>query len=330
MVDKVGSQDQWLALGMSHPVYALAYPEARAVIRAKLLGVDSMMERHERPWERRQDGMHEGFKTAWLDFAARAQARVPAELARHFYPCAGASEAIRETLAVMGSKGAGLAVFEGEYEGFEAIAAGLGMRVERVERARWREELPALWARGYELFVSNPSSIDGNYWDGFNECCRVAEERGGRVHADVSYLGACARSAPMELDRESVRSVFFSLSKVFGVYYRRIGGCFAREPNALLHGNMWFKSLDALAVGAELVERFEPGELPRLWGPRRARVLQELSAREGWEVSGSDVFMIARGDGERFEGRGRAPGFAARVCVTPALARAMDGEAGHG
>lgn len=319
---------QWQGAGVSQTVYSLAYPESRRLIRSTLLEVDRLMERHERPWERRQDGMHEGFKAAWLDFAARAGARLPPDLAGNFYPCSGASEAIRETLALMRSKGAGLVVFEGEYEGFEAVAAGLGMPVARVPRSRWREDLPPLWDKGHELFVSNPSSIDGNYWGAFEACARLAEERGGRVHADLSYLGSCERSVPIELGSESIRSVFFSLSKVFGVYYRRVGGCFSRAPNPLLQANIWFKNLDSLAIGEALLKTFSPGELPRLWSAQRGRALAEISALQGWSLVGADVFMLANGTGEGLESLARAPGFGARVCITPALSKLM--EAAHG
>ena len=313
------THEHWLEMGISKTVYSLPFDSVEHEIRSMFEEPEALLARHRRPWERKQDSMHDGFKLAWIAFAKKANFDFSSDLHPHFYPCSGASEAIRETLAVMASKGKSLVVFDGEYEGYEAIACGLGMKVSKIQRARWREHLPELWSKGHELFVSNPSGIDGCHWRDFEDCAKLASERGGKIHLDAAYVGSCLRPWPIDSRVDSVASVFFSMSKPFGVYYRRIGGCFTQEPNPLLAGNIWFKNLDSLAIGERLLKKFDPGSLARAAEPAREKALSNLRKKHGWKLDGADVFLLAKGEGHGLEELVRAPGFKARVCLTPTI-----------
>lgn len=316
--------EKWLALGVSRTVYSLPFPEVRAFLAGELARVEPMLARHDKPWEKSQDGMHEALRLGWERFSAKAGFGMGRPADWRFYPTAGASEALRETLAAMRARGERLAVFEGEYEGYEMMARALGMEVRKVKRARWRDELPRAWAGGFELFVSNPSAVDGQHWRDFGACCELAGARGGRVHLDAAYVGGCALSEPIDASPEAVRSVFFSLSKPFGVYYRRIGGCFSRDPNALLAPNLWFKNLDSIWIGERLLSRFGPGELQRAWEGARQDVAAALSERHGWALRPSDVFLVARSDAHGLAPLSRVAGAPARVCLTPALSAEIE------
>lgn len=320
------AHEELLKLGICKTVYSLPWPEARALVLAKQSQAEDLMGLHDRPWEKRQDCMHEGFRDAWIDFAGKAGVALSPGVMSNFYPTAGASEPIRETIALMGSKGRGLAIFEGEYEGFEAVASALGLRIAKIRRDDWRESLPKLWADGFELFTSNPSAIDGCHWGDFDDCAKLASLAGGKIHLDLTYVGACENSLPIDASADSISTVFFSLSKVFGVYYRRMGGAFSRENNPLLWGNQWFKNLDSLALGEALLREFNPGELARKWAPLRRERIAMLEAERGWSLAPSDVFMLAMGSGPGLDGEGleRVAGGRARVCLTPSLGAAME------
>lgn len=320
------AHDELLRLGICKTVYSLPWPEVRALVLAKQAQAEELMALHDRPWEKRQDRMHDGFRDAWVEFAGKAGVRLSPEVMSNFYPTAGASEPIRETIALIGSKGRGLAVFEGEYEGFEAVASALGLRIAKIPREDWRARLPKLWAEGFELFTSNPSAIDGCHWADFGDCAKLASLAGGKIHLDLTYVGACANPLPIDASADSIATVVFSLSKVFGVYYRRMGGAFARENNPLLWGNQWFKNLDSLALGEALLRGFDPGELARKWGPLRSERIAMLESEHGWSLAPSDVFMLAMGSGPGLDGEGlsRVEGGRARVCLTPSLGEAME------
>ena len=325
------THEQWLALGISKTVYSLPYPQVRAHLAKVATNIESRLARHDNPWEKKQDTMHDGLRSAWLDYAGRAQFHLGSQLA-HFYPTAGASEAIRETIAAIGARESkhtpyqqpGIAIFEGEYEGYEAIAKGLGMRVLKLSRTDWREGLTRAWEDDYDFFLSQPSAIDGDYWSEYPEFLAFANESNGRVHLDVSYVGCCEQSRGIESEGPAIKSVFFSLSKPLGVYYRRIGGCFTSEANPLLYGNMWFKNLDSIADGESLLQEFEPGEMPRIWAQARELAIERLQKEHGWTLQASDVFLLAKGVGPGLDELIRAPGYAARVCLTPSIAKAME------
>ena len=325
------THEQWLALGVSKTVYSLPYPQVRAHLATVAAHVESRLARHDNPWEKKQDAMHDGLRAAWLTYAAKAQFQLGSHLT-HFYPTAGASEAIRETIATIGARDSkktsyqrpGIAIFEGEYEGYEAIALGLGMRVMKIPRAQWKSGLERAWNEGYDFFLSQPSAIDGNYWNEYSEFLAFANDVGGRVHLDVSYVGACERIVPISSQSPAIKSVFFSLSKPLGVYYRRIGGCFTAEANPLLYGNMWFKNLDSIADGEALLQEFDPGEMPRAWAHARKMAIERLEKEHGWNLTPCDVFLLAQGRGPGLAELARLPGGSARVCITPSIARAIE------
>lgn len=324
------THEQWLALGISKTVYSLPYPQVRAHLAQVATNIESRLARHDSPWEKKQDAMHDGLRTAWLNYASQAEFHLGSHLT-HFYPTAGASEAIRETIAAIGSRTSqhttapqpGIAIFEGEYEGYEAIAKGLGMRVLKLPRTDWKQGLSRAWEEGYDFFLSQPSAIDGDYWNEYPEFLEFANASNGRVHLDVSYIGSCEKSQPVDSSGSAIKSVFFSLSKPLGVYYRRIGGCFTAEANPLLYGNMWFKNLDSIADGEALLQEFEPGEMPRLWSQARDLAIERLEKEHGWKLEACDVFLLAKGTGPGLDELVRAPGYAARVCLSPSIGRAM-------
>lgn len=325
------THEQWLALGISKTVYSLPYPQVREHLAQVGANIESRLDRHDNPWEKKQDAMHDGLRTAWLGHAAKAGFSLGTHLT-HFYPTAGASEAIRETIASIGARNSqhapaprpGIAVFEGEYEGYEAIAKALGMRVLKIERNNWRAGLAQAWADNYDFFLSQPSAIDGDYWTDYPAFLEFANSVGGRVHLDVTYIGACQTAQPIDSSGPAIKTVFFSLSKPLGVYYRRIGGCFTAEANPLLYGNMWFKNLDSIADGEALLNHFEPGQLPRHWQQAREIALARLEKAHGWKLTPSDVFLLAKGTGPGLDELARAPGFAARVCLTPSIAQVIE------
>lgn len=311
-------------------MYSLPYPQVRAHLASIATGIESRLERHDNPWEKKQDAMHDGLRSSWLNYAQQAGFSLGSHLTQ-FYPTAGASEAIRETIAALGARTnshvhaprPGIAVFEGEYEGYEAIAKGMGLPVVKIARSDWRAGLLQAWAKHYDFFLSQPSAMDGDYWDEYPDFLAFANANNGRVHLDVSYIGACSKHQPVSSEGPAIKSVFFSLSKPLGVYYRRIGGCFTSAPNPLLYGNMWFKNLDSIADGESLLNAFAPGAMPRAWMQARELAIERLQQQHGWVLEPSDVFLLAKGTGPGLDELIRAPGYQARVCLTPSIALAM-------
>ncbi len=106
------------------------------------------------------------------------------------------------------------------------------------------------------FYLSQPSSIDGNTWDDADEFIKMMAHTHPyvRIRLDLCYLGTTTR--PFKLlnaNMFNVDMIFFSLSKVFGVYYHRIGGVFCKRKLPGLFGNRWFKNLFSLQLGCELM-----------------------------------------------------------------------------
>lgn len=318
------THEDWIQRGISQGIYSVTWPQAQEVIKKVWSDADALVSEQLRTWSKKQESAHESFASQWVSFANQEVDFNPKGFP-YFYPTAGSSEAIREILVSMKVKGSSLVVFEGEYEGYASYAKALGMSVTSIPRSEWRERLPALFESGHELFISNPSAMDGELWEDWEPLRELsASWSGARIHLDLCYVGAMSAPKRFQTEGAAIQSVIFSLSKVFGVYYQRIGGAWLKEPNELLWGNRWFKSLPAMKIGEELMKAFAPSELPRRWEPERLAAIQEVEKENGWALRPAAVSLIATSESQGLESMRRKGQTVARVCLTPAWERKME------
>ncbi|MEM6994241.1 MAG: hypothetical protein AAF721_27245, partial [Myxococcota bacterium] len=169
---------------------------------------------------------------------------------------------------------------------------------------------------------SAPSSIDGMVWPGYDAFLEHIGQHhpGVRVAVDLCYVGCVGSGAyRVAITAPCIDTIFFSLSKVFGVYYHRIGGVLSVDPLPGLHGNVWFKNLLSIRFGTELMAAYGPTELPQKYRPVQELLVEELRSAIEPTIEPCDVLLLARApgrvEGDRFsrspEGR--------RYCLTPAL-----------
>ena len=218
------TSDVLLAAGVSKPVFSCQWPETRHVAerlwRALPEGLAARL--YDAAYLGGQDDAHERFLEQWLRWRREVVSLDDAALP-HRYATAGSSEAIRERLAQHAvehwarSRQPVLHVFDGDYEGYAAVAEGYGTRVERHDRARWRESLgrgSTRVAAGDLLMLSQPSAVDGNLWPEYPELLShlEAEQPELRVAVDLTYVGSVARSYEVAVTSPVVDTVFFSLS----------------------------------------------------------------------------------------------------------------------
>ena len=296
------------ALGVSTTVYSLVYPETKALLTELWEGQPHGM--YEAPWTSRQDAMHHDFFTTWAAWSGQDGV---ARSHPHAYPTSGSSEAIRDAICLMAARSPRprLVMLDGDYEGYPALAAAYGVEVVRLWRESWREALAGLQGP-VEAFLSQPSSIDGNAWGDFDA---FVDAFPGPVNVDLCYIGCTTRDVPVELDHPKIERVFFSLSKVFGVYYHRIGGVWSRSEMPGLWGNRWFKNLFSLHFGTELMRRYRCGELARAAAPVQAAVAASYPRAD---LVPSEVVLLATApEGEAAFTRSSG---IARYCLTPGLA----------
>ncbi len=315
--------------GISKAVYGLVFPETRAMLdriwtaRPHALFEDAYTDI--------QDGANDAFLETWKSWAA--DVLVLPDL-HHGYPTAGSSEAIRESIWELGRSAlaqgsdAVMHTFVGEYEGYGAYAHAAGVRHVRHDRDRWTESFDdsASASRNgarHRWYVSQPSAINGNLWPGFDAFLETMDGRGIEVAVDLAYVGAVGTPYRIDLDHACVHTVFFSLSKVFGLFYHRVGGLLTRSPMLGLEGQRWFKNMLSLYTGTAMMEAHGVRELPARYDGARQQVCAELAARHAIRLVPSDVLILAsapvdlpRTDAWMHLDRGAG---SLRFCLTPAL-----------
>ena len=329
-----------LAAGASKTVYALITPETESV-KERVLGSNmgygfkdnnrrQYLQQFRDAWTGKQDHYHEDFFQTWIEWSKPVIDFNPA-LFPYYYPTAGASEALRHLIydfAIKGGKT--IHVFEGEYEGYKAMAEAARLAV--VEHPR--SIIPSVGSQFFYdgiFIISQPSAIDGNVWQDFNQFIQQMPDHS--VIVDLTYVGAVPPAAikqKFDITDSSIRNVVFSLSKPFGTYYDRIGGVFSREEDLGLFGNRWFKNLTSLAIGTALMKQFKVFDFPEFYGTTQTNALAEVSEKLNLtNCQPCDVFILASGgqtDTNLSDYLSRAGKL--RLCLTPKMAE-MIGTSGE-
>ncbi len=162
------------------------------------------------------------------------------------YPTSGSEEGIRESMSQLASIGTRfIYVFEGEYEGYKAVAESRGIHTRVVHFGTDPSRLePSVW------YISNPSARDGNIIP--DEIITAICDAGHTVWYDLSYLGMTEPHV-FDLSHHNIDGVFISFSKPFGLFYHRIGFTFTKVPMPGLKGNIWFKNVASLTIADEVM-----------------------------------------------------------------------------
>lgn len=319
--------------GHSKTVYSLVWPKTEDVIRQTLSDVETMMARHRAPHRQQQDAFGPDFASAWWSWAGLESGSV--HQWPEFYPTAGASEALREVINELSIDRGTLVVFDGEYEGYEAIAAGHRTRVVKIPRDNWQDAWQIELDRRSKIndhtpmqwWVSQPSALDGCWWDGFDHwLATVSSHPRMEVWVDLTYIGATPshlhRALPL-LTPARCAGLVWSLSKPAGMYYRRAGGCLSRRRIPGLWGNRWFKNIDSLWVAQQWLAHVPRGSIPDQYRSAQIDIINHWNGNNPENVcwAPSDVVLLAnsknRPHTEQDDRYRRGSGY--RVCLTPSL-----------
>jgi len=327
-----------LEAGASKTVYALVTPWTEAA-KDRVFGNAgsavrlSYLQQFREAWTGKQDSYHREFFETWLEWSKKA-VELDADIWAFQYPTAGASEPLRHLIYDLAARTLGKArvhVFAGEYEGYKAMAEAAGL--ELVEHDRDIDAIPEniadLATQVYDddlFFISQPSAIDGNVWEGFNGFLEAMPAQS--VVADVTYVGSVPRAAIKErfnLNSPAIRNIVFSLSKPFGCYYDRIGGMLARKEDPGMFGNKWFKNLTSIALGTALMRNHSVFDIPERMRDLQEQAAKEVSRQLGANFVPSHVTLLATSKdrqtgplAEYLERSGRS-----RVCLTPRLSELL-------
>ena len=332
------TSDTLLAAGVSKPVFDCRWPETRDIAARLWRALPGPLSDalYGAPYLGGQDRLHERFLDRWLDWRRDAVILDTAAFP-HRYATAGSSEVIRESIAqfAIDRRIAGrepvIHVFDGEYEGYGAYADAYHVRMVRHDRAAWRESLGRLSpdsVRGDLVLLSEPSAIDGNIWPDFATFIAHLERAlpTVRIAVDLTYVGTVAREYMIDVTSPLIDTVFFSLSKVFGVYYHRVGGVLSRAVLPGLVGNRWFKNTFSLELGQALLSSLSVRAIPLAYRAVQERAAGEAGAALGVGLTPSDAILVAHrrwSDDLPVAVRPLRRGTMVRCCLTPSLDRLL-------
>lgn len=313
--------------GISKTVYSLCFPETKVVLQGLLSEGESIHEMYSETWTKKQDNYHLSFADAFKTWS-KPNLLVNWDDFPFFYPTNGASEAIREQIAYLSTKeNKRIFVFEGEYEGYEAIATAMNMTVIKIDRNCYKDYHEE-FNKGGNFFLSQPSSIDGNVWLDFNAfMSHLSTYENVFVYIDTVYVGCIEKNYSIYLDFDNIKGIFFSLSKAFGVYYHRIGGVFLKNSNPLLYGNMWFKNVLSMRYGEALMKAFDVYHLPTKYSAYKQQSIHEIEKEMGVTITSSDALLLSTMNRSVFEHEKfltRDPkANKVRICITPTLEKVI-------
>jgi len=287
------------ALGVERTVYSLIYPETREVQKEFWANAQTdLADLYERPWLKTQNALHHRLFEEWREWSSPVLS-LDMNHFPHRYPTNGSSEAIRDAITHL-PRGCRIHVFAGEYEGYEAIAKGCGITVIKHDRYDWEWKDHPLgvdaFNEGDVFILSQPSSIDGNLWPQFRNFLALADRLGLNVWVDLCYVGTIPFKYHVDLvGFLCVSKVFWSLSKVFGVYYHRIGGVLSRDEMPGLYGNMWFKNIASIELGRKLMKTYSVYYLPAKYNVIQRLVIGDIN-RKLLQVYSPDPVLVQPSD----------------------------------
>ena len=286
-------------------IYSYYYPETKAMI-------DQLNGTY----------VHSDYEAVWLKNGLVGEASLPQYIEDFFnayefssglenkgsfykkYVTNGSSEAIRESFAEYkaqwGDK-ARIHMFLGEYEGFYQYAKCFNIDVVFHCRDSYQDSLRIV--KDHEIFIiTNPSSIDGNEWDGFHHFVSFISQHhsGLELYVDLTYLGVALNSTNFIKDLMNSRvlsKIFFSMSKAFGMYYHRLGGVYSKVYMGSLEGNRWFHNKFSIRLGTELLDKYKLNTLANTLKPYQDKVVEILKKEfNDPTIKASDSVLIATGD----------------------------------
>jgi histidinol-phosphate/aromatic aminotransferase/cobyric acid decarboxylase-like protein len=310
--------------GLTTAVYGLVLPETRAMVRR--LWSEQPESLFECAYDDRQDAAHHVFIDAWKRWVAPHVSGL-SEFSNH-YTTNGSSEAIRESVWSLSQAASSaertplLHVFAGEYEGYAAYARAAGIQVATHDRSRW-QAIQFSERSLHRFYISQPSAIDGNLWPDFPRFVGELTRRGVELAVDLAYVGAVSALPSLDLSAPTIAHVFFSLSKVFGLFYHRVGGVLSRSPMLGLEGNKWFKNMFSLYLGTALIgETASPTTLPVKYQPAQHEACRLVAKQHRIELTPSDVILLASSKaGGYSQAFRRGSGY--RWCLTPTMDRLL-------
>ena len=153
------------------------------------------------------------------------------------------------------------------------ITEGLNYWYMQEDRKVFRHKDDYVWLpeshTGDIIYMSNPSSIDGNL-------CDIPTNM--PVVLDIAHIGSCNSGVRISVP-DNVEKVFFSLSKCFGLRNYRIGYYWSRTPDKQLErliGSAKLYNYHSMALGEEIIKKNCVYDVHHFLKPIQKKLCDEL------------------------------------------------------
>lgn len=301
-------------------VYSLLYPETRKITKNLWNSNPHFLYEDSYSQPEYQTEIESKFKKSWINWS-KDQISFNESLF-YFYNSAGSSEAIRESLARLKASGIDtIYTFTGDYEGYKSLAEAYNLKIISLNRYSWKTIKPNSLKGAF--YFSNPSSIDGNVWDDTQDFINKMTQDNPEclLRIDLCYVGTSSKK--LNLNLNDVDMIFFSLSKVFGVYFHRIGGVFSKNKMLGLEGNKWFKNLFSLHLGIKLLDTYNINYFPNKYQKVQTEALLTINKEYNLNFEPSDVIILGHSKDE-VSGYTRESLKSSRICLTPIMSEVIN------
>ncbi len=303
--------------GLCQGVYLSAWKQVEEVKRLTWSNTERQLNTSRHSHLKNQESSHEILQQDLRNWIGKAVGGL--DFFTNFYPTNGSSEGINQVIEEYGNSCFALQgderkkrfqklisdpgykrtlyLLEGEYEGYYHYATGANIPTKYFTRENYREELKNA-EPGTLFIISEPSAIDGNYWEGLEDFLEFANQRGFIVWIDLAFHGTTTIIKKTDLSLDCVKGIFFSFSKSFGgCFHDRIGGIFSKTviPN-LIANDLWFHRVNSFTLARELLQTFPVQEKKLIFVEEQLEIIRRLNHKyklsEENQIRASDVFLI--------------------------------------
>lgn len=189
------------------------------------------------------------FINLWKDFVGESIDGL--ENYNFFYPTLTSYDAIKDTIVFLSIMKKTLVCFKGENEVYTSLARIMNMPILEIDRNKWQEGISQLSSK-HVFFTSEPSFIDGNFFNDFDLLLKKLSKNKVDVYLDVSYIGATSYIKKIVL-KNNVKGLFFNLDYSLGLNDHKISGLLSKEENPFLFNNLFSANSYSLKYGIEVL-----------------------------------------------------------------------------
>ncbi|MBP8016420.1 hypothetical protein KAZ01_00285 [Candidatus Gracilibacteria bacterium] len=206
---------------------------------------------------------------------------------KYIYPTIGSSEGIFHLLSYIAThrQKIPIYVFEGEYEGYAGYGNNLGLSFEKIN-----QNIDFKKIKKGIFFISNPSAINGNIIP--NKIIKKINDAGHEIAYDGTYFGM-TKVHKFILNYPSIKWLFVSFSKPFGLYYYRLGLCFSTEELKTLAPNKWFKNIFSLIIAENILKKIKKNYLYTKYEKFQKQAILLFQKQYFIKPKKSDVFLLS-------------------------------------